>query len=315
MSDPSATDVTPDAAPKRLTFSFQSLSVSSLNPDPAQPRKKHNQVTNKELAESMRVNGMLQTILVREENGKYIIINGERRWTAATSLGWENVNCLVTTADSKHALQLQLIENIQREDLAQEDLSAHLNALASQHAAEDNKATMRVLGGLIGKSVGWVSEKLALARLSSEVQALSDNKTVKNSRVLIGLSKLSESNPEAATSLIKEIEEGKTVTVDLINEVRGKTRQKRAHKEVAQLSDLPAGVLPPPPEPTATSEPSAPAPSPDEAVATVEPTIKPKRKKKVSDVAKLIGVSDDMPTEELLEAFAEAYAKLLAERQ
>lgn len=314
MSDPSATDVTPDAVRKPLTFSFQLLSVSSLKPDSAQPRKKHNLVTNKELAESMRVNGMLQTILVREENGKYIIINGERRWTAATSLGWENVNCLVTTADSKHALQLQLIENVQREDLSQEDLSAHLNALASQHAAEDNKATMRVLGGLIGKSVGWVSEKLALARLSSEVQALLDNKTVKNSRVLIGLSKLSESNPEAATSLIKEIEEGKTVTVDLINEVRGKTRQKRAHKEVAQLSDLPAGVLPPP-EPTATSEPSAPAPSPAETGAPVEPTIKPKRKKKVSDVAKLIGVPDDMPTEELLEAFAEAYAKLFAERQ
>lgn len=301
-------------------FTFASLNVLELHPDPAQPRKTRNEQSDKELGESMRLNGMLQTILVRMDAGKHIIVNGERRWDQASALGWEKVDCLITTADSTHALSLHLIENVQRDDLCPEDLAAHLKALMSQHQAEDSKATLRVLATLIGKSMGWVSEKLALANLPTAVQALKDNKSVKNSRVLIGLSKLSETNPDAAATLIKEIESGKSVSVDLINEVRGSQRKKRAiQKDVVAVGDLPAGMIKAPvTAPAAEDAPNGNIGSPAGAgePRPAEPAqVKPaKRKKKVVDLAKLIGVADDLAPEDLLEAFAEAYAKLLAER-
>ena len=305
-----------------FSFSFASLPVINLNPDPAQPRRKRNPQADKELRESMRLNGMCQTIMVREEDGKFIIVNGERRWNAASELGWENVDCLITTADSQHTLLLQLIENVQREDLCPEDLAAHLNALMSQHQAEDRKATMRVLATLTGKSAGWVSEKLALAHLPAEVRALKDNNTVKNSRVLIGLSRLNESNPEAASTLIKEIEGGKDVTIELINQVRGSQRKKRAPvREKVEMADLPSPVLR---QPAEQHESETGAPSSLATTGVEENTQRPsgtekskpaKRKKRVTEVAKLIGVSDDLPAEEFLEALAEAYAKLLAERE
>lgn len=304
--------------PPPLTFSLRSIKVADLHPDPSQPRKKRNEQADKELAESMRLHNMLQTILVREEEGKFLIVNGERRWGAASTLGWEDVNCLVTTAGSKQALVLHLIENIQREDLCPADLAAHLNVLMSQYQEEDNKASIRALAALIGKSPGWVSEHLALSRLPAEVQALKDSNTVKNSRVLIGLSKLNETNPTAAARLIKEIENGKTVSVDLINEMRGSQRQKRAApKDEVQRTDLPSSMFAEVKTKAGEESPVAPnAAQPDstgsEGTTNEKPVIR-KRKKKVVDLAKLLGVSDDLPPEDLLEAFAEAYAKLVAE--
>jgi ParB family chromosome partitioning protein len=306
-----------------LSFSFKSILVSDLQPDPAQPRKKRNEQADKELADSMRLHGMLQTILVREKDGRFIIVNGERRWGAACTLEWEKVDCLVTTADSTQSLTLQLIENVQREDLSPDDLAAHLSALMSQHQAEDRKATLRILAPLIGKSLGWVSEKLALANLPSEVQALKDNKTVRNSRVLIGLSKLNDKNPDAAASLIREINEGKSVSVALVNEVRGfqKKKSRAPGKEEAVISDLPEGDFHPAPIHSSNSNDDIPAPSLDAeniqhagAATELDKPVKRERKKKVVDLAKLIGVSDELPPEDLLEAFAEAYAKLIEER-
>lgn len=297
------------------TLSFVSIKVAELHPDPAQPRKKRNEQSDAELAESMRTNGMLQTILVREKDGCFIIINGERRWSAATTLGWEKVDCLVTTASSERALVLQVVENVQRDSLCAEDLATHLRVLMSQHQEIDNKASLRALAVLVGKSAGWVSEKLALARLPDGIRALRDNKTIKNSRVLIGLSKLTETNPEAAAILVKEIEDGKSVSVGLINEVRGSIRKKRdvPHKEAVLLSDLPESVLHVPHQDEAEA-----VPSPARAVKIESgpdaAATRPRRKKQVEEVAMKIGVSADLPLEELLEAFAAAYAKLLDEK-
>lgn len=167
-----------------------------------------------------------------------------------------------------------------------------------------------------------MSEKLALSFLPARVQALKDNKSIKNSRVLIGLSKLNEKNPAAADALIQEIEGGKSVSVALVNEVRGLHRKKRdALNESVKLSDLPARVL----QPISSSENSVPAEHIAESLkvgasdfprrAEHLEKAKHSRKKMVSEIARLIGVPEDLPPEDLLEAFAEAYAKLVGERE
>lgn len=304
------------------TLEFAVIPVKDLKPDPAQPRRKRSDASIKELADSIRSHGVLQTLLVRKENGEFIIVNGERRWLAAQLIGLESLLCLITTATSQEALVLQLIENIQREDLCPEDMATHLSALKSQFQAEDNKSTMRALSAAIGKSVGWVSEKLALSRLSDDVRTLKDNKVVKNARVLIGLSKLQVTDPVAAASLIKSIEGGKTVTPALISEIRGSQRKKRAvEKEFVAAADVPSSpatsaVNPNNDSSSEVQHPVAMQKATQSSTSIPAPvsTEKRARNPKVIEVAKIIGVSADLPLEDLIDAFASAFEKLHAER-
>lgn len=298
-------------------FRFDSLPLSSIHPDPNQPRKVRNPSSDQELESSMNAHGMLQTILVRENDGQYMIVNGERRWSCASNLGWDALNCLVVSGESQIQV-IQLIENIQREDLSPEDLANHLYALKARHEGEDKKATIRILSELIGKSAGWVSEKLALAALPAEVKALKENNTVKNSRVLIGLSKLHEQNPEAAVAMIEEINEGKVVTPAIISQVRGTQRKKptEPEKESVSIADLPSTPIVQASEHVDhTPEAAAAIPASNSIpAAEIVGARTGRRKRKVVEVTQLIGVSEDMPAEELIEVLAEAYANLLAER-
>jgi ParB family transcriptional regulator, chromosome partitioning protein len=97
--------------------SGQSLPVESISANPLQPRRTFNVHAVSSLAESIRANGILQPIVVRERDGRYEIIAGERRWRAAQEAGLKNVPVVFRDATDEQMLELALIENIQREDL------------------------------------------------------------------------------------------------------------------------------------------------------------------------------------------------------
>jgi len=306
--------------PSPIALTFSKLRISEIHPDPKQPRKQRDEHADKELTESIRKHGLMQPIVVRKDGNRYVILVGERRWRCITALGWEEIDCLIADVADDFVAVLQLIENVQRQDLAPLDVAEHLKRLFEQLKADsDDRATLRALAGITGKSLGWVSEKLALSRLPEPVKALQDSGAVKNSRVLIGLSKLNESDPDAAAALIKDVEDGKKVTADQISEIRGTKRQAKSEDAQEASGSKPAQAAS---DHAAESE-SKPSPqAQDEArtVATQEtaeqgsvapPAPRPPRKKKVVEVAKLIGVPEDMSPEEMLEAFAEAYSKLL----
>lgn len=308
-------------SPSPIALTFSKLPVSEIHPDPKQPRKQHDEHADKELNESIRKHGLLQPIVVRKDGDRYVILVGERRWRCITALGWEEVPCLIADVADDSVAVLQLIENVQRQDLSPLDVAEHLKQLFERlKADDDDRATLRALAGITGKSLGWVSEKLALSRLPEPVKALQDSGAVKNSRVLIGLSKLNESDPDAAAALIKDVEDGKKVTAEQISEIRGTKRQ--AKSEDVQESAGSAESAQSESKHDAESEPKSSPQAQEKAspVATQEaaeqgsvapPTPRPPRKKKVVEVAKLIGVPEDMSPEEMLEAFAEAYSKLL----
>lgn len=299
------------------------LAVSDIHPDPAQPRKKISEQQDAGLRESMEASGLLQPLMVRKDGDRYVIVHGERRWRQAVQLkqdghlNWATIDCMVIDVDSNRALFLQFIENIQREDLSPEDMAAHLKKLVAQlEENDDQKYTIKLLAGMIGKSPGWVSEKLALSRLPPSIHAMKSSGEVKNARVLIGLAKLHEQNPAAAERIISEIKEsGKTVSVDVINEVRGKKRNMvhlpRPHLRTEDIpEELRAPKAPAADDTTKSLSDTAAAASAEAAPA---PTTKPPRKKKIRDVASLIGATEDMDDATLLEAFAEAYLKLREE--
>jgi ParB family chromosome partitioning protein len=144
------------------------VSIESLSPNPDQPRKTFSQASLDELAESIRRHGLLQPLLVHEqETGKYIIIAGERRYRAAQIAGLTQVPVIVRTPnDSDRHLELSLVENIQREDLDPiEEAQAYLKLM------EISGATQERVAEIVGKNRVTVANAIRLLRLPENIQA------------------------------------------------------------------------------------------------------------------------------------------------
>jgi ParB family chromosome partitioning protein len=144
------------------------VSIESLSPNPDQPRKTLSQASLDELAESIRRHGLLQPLLVHEqEAGKYIIIAGERRYRAAQIAGLTQVPVIVRTPnDSDRHLELSLVENIQREDLDPiEEAQAYLKLM------EISGATQERVAEIVGKNRVTVANAIRLLKLPENIQA------------------------------------------------------------------------------------------------------------------------------------------------
>ncbi len=102
---------------KELQHLLRQISIDSVKPNPYQPRTTYNDENLRDLADSIRANGIIQPVLVRETEGGYEVIAGQRRLKAAKLAGLEDVPALVRDADDSEMLELALIENIHRTDL------------------------------------------------------------------------------------------------------------------------------------------------------------------------------------------------------
>jgi ParB/RepB/Spo0J family partition protein len=142
--------------------------VNHIAPDPDQPRKHFDQATLDELAQSMAANGSAVPILVRPAGERYIIVHGERRWRAATQLGWETIPAEVRELSAEESHWLSLIENVQRADLSPiEEARAYQAYLATG-------ITQEALGQRIGKSRTHIATKLRFLRLNEVIQVALD---------------------------------------------------------------------------------------------------------------------------------------------
>lgn len=96
---------------------FQYIDVDKIEPNPEQPRKRFQQNVLQELSETIKNVGVIEPIIVRKENDKYILISGERRWRATKLAGFKKIPAIVKNVDEIKSAELSIIENIQREDL------------------------------------------------------------------------------------------------------------------------------------------------------------------------------------------------------
>ena len=96
---------------------IKNIKLIDIEPNKAQARKKFNEETLNELAESIKTYGLLQPIIVEQKNDYYSIIAGERRWRAAKIAGLTEIPCLIRNEDEQRVKEISLIENIQRENL------------------------------------------------------------------------------------------------------------------------------------------------------------------------------------------------------
>jgi len=195
--------------------STNKIDISKIYPNKKQPRKNFEEKEIKELCESIKNQGLIQPIVVRETSGNmYEIIAGERRWRACQLAGLHSVNCVVMSVDDKSVYELALIENIQRENLnVVEEAKAYKNLI------ELNGIKNEELSKKIGKSSSHISNLIRILDLDDEIhQMIIDRKiSMGHARALIGVpnavekakeifeKKLSVRDVERSTSEHKQI--------------------------------------------------------------------------------------------------------------
>jgi len=144
---------------------YQSLPIYKVEPNPDQPRRDFDEEELQALADSIAEHGIIQPLTVRELNsGYYQIIAGERRWRAARLANLNEVPVVIIEADDKKAMELALIENLQRQDLNPVEEALGYRSLMEDHGMTQEEAAKRV-----GKSRPAVTNALRLLSLEGEV--------------------------------------------------------------------------------------------------------------------------------------------------
>ena len=147
--------------------SIRDIPVEKVVPNPQQPRMTFHEETIQELAASIREHGVLQPILVRPAGDEFQIIAGERRWRASKVAAKETIPAIVERFDDATALEIALIENLQREDLSPLD-----EAIIYKKMTDELGYSIRNLATKLGKDKGYVENRLRLATAPDDVREM-----------------------------------------------------------------------------------------------------------------------------------------------
>jgi ParB family chromosome partitioning protein len=189
--------------PSSPTSGITEISVDYIEVNPYQPRTHFDQEALLELAESIRVHGIIQPITVRRlAHNQYQLISGERRFQASKLAGLKTIPAYVRSADDQQMLEMALIENIQRENLNAIEI-----ALSYQRLLSECNLKQEELGERVGKNRATVTNYLRLLKLPPDVQiAVRDNKiSMGHARAIINVE-----NPDQQLYIFK-----KTLAEDL----------------------------------------------------------------------------------------------------
>ncbi|HEY6631531.1 MAG TPA: ParB/RepB/Spo0J family partition protein [Rhizobiaceae bacterium] len=155
-------------AAQQLAVADSRVPIEFVSPNPKNPRRSFAEEDLADLAQSIREHGIVQPVLVRRKpDGKYEIIAGERRWRAAQRAGLNEIPVLVRDVDDRTALELAIIENVQRADLNPVE-----EALGYQQLIDEHHYTQADLGNVIGKSRSHVANTLRLLKLPEAIRGL-----------------------------------------------------------------------------------------------------------------------------------------------
>jgi ParB family chromosome partitioning protein len=160
------------------------LLIDQIDPNPVQPRSIFQAERLRELADSIRANGIIQPLVVRKHGDRYQLIAGERRWRAARQADFTVVPVVVQDISDGHLLEVSLVENIQREDLNPIEIAQAYDRLARELSLSHEEIARRT-----GNDRTTITNMIRLLKLPAEVQALlADRKlSMGHARALLGL--------------------------------------------------------------------------------------------------------------------------------
>lgn len=143
---------------KNNALQIENLPIAKVIPDPIQPRKTFNEMLLQQLSESIKEHGVLQPITVRKSGKEYIIVMGERRYRASKLAGKTTIPCIVRTYENNDVLEVQIIENLQRQDVEPTEEAEAIAYLSEKYAPSE-------IAKRLGRTDNFIRQRLKLAGL------------------------------------------------------------------------------------------------------------------------------------------------------
>jgi ParB family chromosome partitioning protein len=225
------------------------IPVDRIEANPEQPRLAFNEETLQELAASIKEHGVLQPILVRPLEGhRYQLVAGERRWRASKMAGLESIPALVEELDDDTALEISIIENLQREDISPLDEAAMYDRMVHEHGY-----SIRKLADKLGKDKGYLENRLRLADAPPEVRELV---SLRKDTLSHAYELMKVEDPKKRRRLAEQVAAGQLTLIKLRERIEG----RRARQAPADPGFEPVEVDGPLPDEVPPDEPEAYAP-------------------------------------------------------
>ncbi len=195
------------------------ISINKIDASPHQARTELGDI--EELMASIKEKGILQPIIVREKNGRYEIIAGERRCIAAKNVGLKDVPCIEMNVSDNEAMELALIENLQRKDLNVFEEADGLNGLADIYGYSHKQISEK-----IGKARSTITEIISINKIPKKIRDLCEEFNIKSRSTIIEIAK--QENEDDMYRLITEIKKRELKredTRDLSKMIKGKEKK------------------------------------------------------------------------------------------
>lgn len=204
------------------------LGLDAIEPDPDQPRSTLGNL--EDLVASIREKGILEPILVRPlprvvDGAGYRIISGERRYRAAQQAGLVEVPAIIFEVDADEALEIALIENLQRKDLTPFEEAEGYRALAERH-----QYTHQEIASAVGRSRSLVSETLKLLEISPAARQAAESLEIVSRSLLLEIARAAGGDEEAMLGMLQQAGEGQLSRDDVRQEARDQRPRARARR-------------------------------------------------------------------------------------
>ncbi len=232
----------------------RNVPVERIEPNPAQPRMIIDPTALRELAASVREHGVLQPVLVRPlDEGRYQLVAGERRWRAARLAQQATVPAMIEEIDDDTALEISIIENLQREDLSPLEEAEMYRRMTAEHGY-----SVRKLAHKLGKDKGYIENRLRLSDAPPEVR---DLVATRRDTLSHAYELLKVTDPRKRKRLADQVARGELTLARLRDRIEGRRRRRREGvDETLQPTrpSLPSAGEEPTSEPAAVDMPAMP---------------------------------------------------------
>ena len=214
--------LTPDSPTRSVGVRI--VQVDHIEPNPEQPRMVFEPPALDELAASIREHGVLQPILVRPLGpNTYQIVAGERRWRASRLAGLETIPALIEEIDDDTALEIAIIENLQREDLTPLDEAAMYDRMVHEHGY-----SIRKLADKLGKDKGYLENRLRLADAPPEIRELV---SLRKDSLSHAYELMKVEDPKKRRRLAEQVARGELTLIKLRDKIEGASRPRSRRRE------------------------------------------------------------------------------------
>jgi ParB family chromosome partitioning protein len=226
--------LTPDSPTRSVGVRI--VQIDHIEPNPEQPRLVFEPEALNELAASIREHGVLQPILVRPLGpNTYQIVAGERRWRASRLAGLETIPALIEEIDDDTALEIAIIENLQREDLTPLDEAAMYDRMVHEHGY-----SIRKLADKLGKDKGYLENRLRLADAPPEIRELV---SLRKDSLSHAYELMKVEDPKKRRRLAEQVARGELTLIKLRDKIEGRKSRAGATDEDAPAEDLPVAQV------------------------------------------------------------------------